>query len=152
MRRQLVRAEEGALLTWRAMSAERDLSGVGELQALLGQGAEFEGKLVFQGRIRIEGRFRGEIRSDDVLILGPSAEVHADVHVGTLIVRGGSLWGQVRAKRLVEIYAPSRVYGDIEAPQVFLDKGALFEGQCTMVEENSAGNALLESAEELAAT
>lgn len=132
--------------------SERDLSGVGELQALLGQGAEFEGKLVFSGRIRIEGRFSGEIRSDDVLILGPSAEVRASVQVGTLIVRGGTLWGNVRANRLVEVYAPGRVYGDIEAPQFFLDKGALFEGQCTMVEEKSTTEVALELQDEQVAT
>jgi cytoskeletal protein CcmA (bactofilin family) len=114
---------------------ERDWSSVGELQALLGAGAEFEGTLVFQGRIRIEGRFKGEIRSDDVLILGPSADVHANIQVGALIVRGGSLKGDVRAKQLVEIYAPAKVRGNIEAPQVYLEKGAVFEGQCTMVEE-----------------
>jgi cytoskeletal protein CcmA (bactofilin family) len=114
---------------------ERDWSSVGELQALLGAGAEFEGTLVFQGRIRIEGRFKGEIRSDDVLILGPSADVQANIQVGALIVRGGSLKGDVRAKQLVEIYAPAKVRGDIEAPQVYLEKGAVFEGQCTMVEE-----------------
>jgi cytoskeletal protein CcmA (bactofilin family) len=120
--------------------SERDLSGVGELQALLGQGAEFEGNLVFQGRIRIEGRFKGTIRSEDVLILGPSAEVRADVQVGTLIVRGGTLWGDVRASRLVEIYAPGQVHGKIEAPQLFLDKGAKFDGTCTMSEEISAAD------------
>jgi cytoskeletal protein CcmA (bactofilin family) len=114
---------------------DRDWSSVGELQALLGAGAEFEGTLVFQGRIRIEGRFKGEIRSDDVLILGPSADVHANIQVGALIVRGGSLKGDVRAKQLVEIYAPAKVRGNIEAPQVYLEKGAVFEGQCTMVEE-----------------
>jgi cytoskeletal protein CcmA (bactofilin family) len=115
--------------------SERDWSSVGELQALLGPGAQFEGTLVFQGRIRIEGRFKGRIRSEDVLILGSSADVEADVDVGALIVRGGSLRGDVRAKQLVEIYAPAKVRGDIAAPQVFLEKGAVFEGQCTMAEE-----------------
>ena len=44
--------------------SERDWSGVGELQALLGPGAQFEGTLVFQGRIRIEGKFKlGQERS-----------------------------------------------------------------------------------------
>jgi cytoskeletal protein CcmA (bactofilin family) len=114
---------------------DKDLTGIGELQALLGRGAEFSGKLTFQGRVRIDGRLRGEVRSEDVLILGPSAEVEADIDVGTLIVRGGSLRGQVRARRLVEIYAPSRVVGDITSAQIFLDKGATFEGSCTMLEE-----------------
>jgi len=112
--------------------SSQDPSGVGELQALLGPGAQFEGTLVFQGRIRIEGRFKGEIRSDDVLIVGDAAEIDADIDVGALIVRGGSLRGAVRARQLVEIYAPASVRGDIEAPQVFLEKGAHFEGQCRM--------------------
>ena len=115
-----------------------DLTGVGELQALLGEGAAFEGKLVFEGRVRIDGRFEGEISTDDVLIVGPAAEVRAEIDVGTLIVRGGSVWGEVRARRLVEIYAPSRVYANIRAPQLFLDKGATFEGRCTMPEEAPA--------------
>ena len=41
-----------------------------ELTALLGEGTEFEGKLHFEGRVRIDGAFRGEIRSDDVLVIG----------------------------------------------------------------------------------
>ena len=118
--------------------SQRDWSGVGELQALLGTGAEFEGKLVFQGRVRLDGRFKGEIRSDDVLILGGTAEVDAAVNVGALIVRGGTLRGDVRASQLVEIYAPAKVQGNIEAPQVYLEKGAVFEGQCTMTQEKPA--------------
>jgi cytoskeletal protein CcmA (bactofilin family) len=57
--------------------------------------------------------------------------------VGSLIMRGGSLRGAVRARQLVEIYAPARVRGNIEAPQVFLEKGAHFEGQCTMADDPS---------------
>ena len=114
---------------------EKDLTGIFELKALLGRGAEFEGKLTFEGTIRIDGRFSGRIFSDDVLVLGEGAEVRAEIEVGTLIARGGSIWGNIRASRLVEIYAPARVYADIHAPQVFLDKGAVFEGNCTMPEK-----------------
>jgi cytoskeletal protein CcmA (bactofilin family) len=121
--------------------AERDVTGMKELQALLGADTEFEGKLTFEGRVRIDGRVRGQIFGKDVLILGPSAEVHANVEVGTLIVRGGALWGDVRAERLVELYAPSRVYGDITTAQIYLDKGVTFEGRCTMLEESGAGSA-----------
>jgi cytoskeletal protein CcmA (bactofilin family) len=80
---------------------------------------------------------RGHIFGQDVLILGPSAEVHADVEVGTLIIRGGALWGDVRAERLVELYAPARVYGDITTAQIYLDKGVTFEGRCTMLEKST---------------
>lgn len=118
------------------MADEKDLTGIGELQALLGQGARFEGKLTFEGRVRIDGEVEGEIVTEGVLILGETALVRANLEVGTLIVRGGALWGDVRASRLVEIYAPARVHGNIKAPQLFLDKGVTFEGNCTMLESD----------------
>jgi cytoskeletal protein CcmA (bactofilin family) len=114
--------------------SRKDLTGLGEINALLGRGTEYEGKLTFQGRVRIDGSFRGQIFSEDVLILGDGAQVHADVDVGTLIVRGGELWGDVRAKQLVEIHAPGKVHGNIHTPQLFIDKGVLFEGKCTMTD------------------
>jgi len=112
--------------------SRKDLTGLGEINALLGAGTEYEGKLTFQGRVRIDGTFRGEIFSDDMLILGDGAEVHASVDVGTLIVRGGELWGDVTARQLVELHAPAKVHGDIHTPQLFVDKGVVFEGRCTM--------------------
>ncbi len=112
--------------------SQKDLTGLGEINALLGRGTEFEGKLTFSGRVRIDGTFRGQIFSDDVLVLGDDAEVHAEIEVGTLIVRGGTLYGNVRASQLVEIHAPGQVHGNIHAPQLYVDKGVVFDGQCTM--------------------
>ncbi len=116
----------------RARMAQKDLTGLGEISALLGRGTEFEGTLVFSGRVRIDGALKGAIRGEDMLILGDGASVDADVEVGTLIVRGGELRGSVKARELVELHAGGRVRGDIESPQLFIDKGAVFEGRCTM--------------------
>lgn len=115
----------------RAM-AQKDLTALGEIHALLGRGTEFEGVLAFEGRVRIDGRFKGRIHSDGILVLGDGAEVEADVEVGTLIVRGGTLRGNVAARQLIEIHAEGRVHGDITAPQIDIDKGCIFEGKCTM--------------------
>ncbi|MFW5876693.1 MAG: bactofilin family protein [Myxococcota bacterium] len=109
-----------------------DLSGIGEIHALLGRGTEYEGKLTFEGRVRIDGIFRGQIFSDGVLILGDGADVQGTLEVGTLIVRGGVLKGDVKATKLVEIHAPGRVQSDIDTPQLFIDKGVVFEGRCVM--------------------
>jgi cytoskeletal protein CcmA (bactofilin family) len=112
--------------------AQKDLTGLGEIHALLGRGTEFEGVLAFEGRVRIDGRFKGRVHSDGILILGDGAEVEAEVEVGTLIVRGGTLRGNVIARQLIEIHAEGRVHGDISAPQIEIDKGCVFEGKCTM--------------------
>lgn len=118
--------------------ADTDLTGLSEINALLGAGTEYEGKLVFQGRVRVDGRFVGEIHGSDVLILGATADVTADVHVGALIVLGGTLRGNVFARRLVELHAPGAVLGDIETPQLFIDKGATFTGSCSMGSSGAA--------------
>jgi cytoskeletal protein CcmA (bactofilin family) len=107
----------------------REPTGLRELTSLLGEGASFEGKLLFEGRVRIDGKLKGEIVSDDVLILGEHAEVDAKIDVGTLIVLGGTLRGDVRAQRTVELHAPAKVFGNITAPQLMIDRGVQFEGQ-----------------------
>jgi cytoskeletal protein CcmA (bactofilin family) len=103
-----------------------------EITALLGRGTHFEGKLHFEGRVRIDGGFRGEIRSEDVLIIGEGAEVEADIEVGTAIIKGGSVTGDVRAIHSIELYVPAHVTGSLHAPEIFMDKGVQFSGTCTM--------------------
>ena len=112
----------------------KDLTGFGEIHALLGRGTEFEGKLTFDGRVRIDGTCRGEIWSEGMLVLGEGSQIDARIEVGTLIVNGGELRGAVKATEIVELHAPARVHCDIDAPQLFIDKGVHFEGRCTMAD------------------
>jgi cytoskeletal protein CcmA (bactofilin family) len=109
-------------------------ASAGELNALLGRGTRFEGKLTFEGKVRVDGHLRGEVFADGALVVGEDAVVEATVEVATLIVRGGTVRGNIRATVAVEVYAPGRIFGDISAPEVFLDKGVVFEGRCRMSE------------------
>lgn len=103
-----------------------------EITALLGKGTRFEGKLQFEGRVRIDGHFKGEIRSDDTLVIGDGAEVHAEIDVATVIVRGGVVHGNVRAKTALEVHAPGKLVGNIHSPSIFIDRGVEFQGSCRM--------------------
>ena len=103
-----------------------------EITALLGRGTSFEGKLHFEGRVRIDGVFKGEIKSDDTLIIGDGAEVHAEIDVATVIVRGGTVHGNIRSKNAIEIHAPAKVTGNLHSPSLFIDRGVEFEGTCRM--------------------
>ena len=99
----------------------------GEITTLLGRGSEFEGKLTFEGTVRIDGKLSGEIFSEDVLVVGEGAMVNAEIDVGVIIVEG-NVTGNIRAKRAVELHAPARVKGNIETPSLYIDKGVMFEG------------------------
>jgi cytoskeletal protein CcmA (bactofilin family) len=103
-----------------------------ELTALLGRGTRFDGKLFFTGRLRIDGTFSGEIRSEDVLVIGDGADVTAEIDVDTVIVRGGTVTGNVRARTAIELYVPARIVGNLRSPSIFIDKGVKIDGSCTM--------------------
>ena len=104
---------------------------LGEITTLLGRGAAFEGKLTFEGTVRIDGRFRGEVFSDDVLVIGEGAVVEAEIDIGEVIIQG-TVIGNIKAKRSIEIHAPGRVKGDIHTPTLQIDKGVIFEGRSFM--------------------
>lgn len=103
-----------------------------EITALLGRGTRFEGKLHFEGRVRIDGSFRGEIETRDILIVGDGADIDAEIRAGVVIVKGGSLQGSVYATSGIELYVPARVSGTLRAPEIFMDKGVQFSGTCTI--------------------
>src|SRR6476619_6502108 len=104
---------------------------VGEINALLGRGATFEGKLTFEGTVRVDGKLKGEVFSDDVLIIGEGAFVEAEIDIGEIIIQG-TVVGNIRAKRAIEIHAPGRVKGDLTTPSLQIDKGVIFEGRSFM--------------------
>jgi len=103
----------------------------GELNALLGRGSEFEGKLTFEGTVRIDGKFTGTIITGDVLVVGEGAKVSAEITCGSIIVHG-EVQGNVRAKNAVELHHPAKMRGNVESPSLMVEKGVIFEGQSKM--------------------
>ena len=103
-----------------------------EITALLGRGTSFEGKLHFEGRVRIDGVFKGEIQSDDTLVIGEGAEIHAEIDVATVIVRGGIVHGNIRARNAIEVHSPGKIVGNLHLPSLFIDRGVEFQGSCRM--------------------
>lgn len=102
-----------------------------EIHTLLGKGSHFEGKLTFEGTVRIDGELTGEIFSDDILVVGEGGMVRAELEIGALVVEG-TIEGNIHAKRSVEIHPPGRVKGNIVTPSLFIDRGVVFEGNCQM--------------------
>jgi cytoskeletal protein CcmA (bactofilin family) len=125
-----------ALTTAPATMSSSGTGSSGEVTTLLGRGSEFEGKLSFEGTVRVDGKLSGEIFTDDVLIIGEGAEVNAEINVGAIVIEG-TVHGNIHAKRSVEIHTPARVRGNISTPSLSIDKGVIFDGQCQM-EQNGA--------------
>lgn len=102
-----------------------------QINAFLGADTEFEGKLSFRGVVRIDGRFKGEILTEGTLIVGESASLECNIHVSHIII-SGEIRGNITASDRIEIHAPGKVFGNIQAPTVVIDEGVVFEGNCRM--------------------
>jgi cytoskeletal protein CcmA (bactofilin family) len=102
-----------------------------EITALLGRGATFNGKLTFEGAVRIEGKFKGEVFSEGTLVVGKAAQVDAEIAVGEIIIEG-TVVGNITAKRSIEVRSSGSVTGDLNTPTLQIDKGAIFDGRSVM--------------------
>jgi cytoskeletal protein CcmA (bactofilin family) len=110
---------------------EMQIRNSGDLNALLGRGSEFEGKLTFEGTVRIDGKFSGEIVTNDVLVIGEGAKVQAEINAGSVVING-EVQGNIRAKTSIELRQPAKVQGNLETPSLSIDKGVIFEGSSKM--------------------
>ena len=106
-----------------------------DLNAFLGKGCEYDGKLTFEGSVRIDGKFAGEIFSNDILLVGEGAVVKAEIDVGTIIV-SGTVEGNISAKKMVELKAPALVKGTITTPALMVEQGVVLEGSVKMEERS----------------
>lgn len=122
-------------------------NGNDEINAFLGKGTDFNGKLTFEGTVRLDGKFSGEIFSPGILIIGESAVLHANVSVNTIIL-SGELTGNIEAKTRVEIHAPGKVYGNVTTPVLVVDEGVVFEGGCVMKTAGKSNVSVLDRKEE----
>jgi cytoskeletal protein CcmA (bactofilin family) len=103
----------------------------GEVEAFLGRNTSFEGKMGFEGMARLDGKFDGEIFSGDILIVGETATVNAEISVTTLII-DGNVSGNVSATGKIEIHSTGKLYGKITTPTLVIEEGGLFDGTCSM--------------------
>jgi cytoskeletal protein CcmA (bactofilin family) len=110
----------------------------GDLNGFLDRGATFRGELEFEDTMRIDGKFHGKIQSKNELIVGESAHIEGDVHVGRVAI-SGTVVGKIVAAQRVEIHRNGKVYSDIDTPALVIEEGAIFQGNCVMGDKKSAG-------------
>lgn len=110
-----------------------------EINALLGGGTEFEGKLSFEGAVRIDGKFTGEIRGEGMIIIGEKGNFRGEIDAGVVIVKGEAQ-GTIRAKNRIEAYTPAKILADLHSPVLVFGEGVIFEGSSHMAAEAREGD------------
>lgn len=104
----------------------------GELNAFLGVGTEYRGKLDFVGTVRIDGSFEGEISTDGTLVLGREASIKGIVRVGELN-SCGRIVGDVEVRGKAVLQKTSALEGSLVSEKLVVEQGAVLDGSISMV-------------------
>ena len=111
---------------------------LGNLTAFIDQGSEFEGKLSVQAtRFASTGASGARSRSDNTLIVGESGEIEAQIRSKTISI-SGTVDGDVIAAQKVVLHKTARVNGNVEAPVLQMEDGAILNGQVKMNVDSKA--------------
>jgi cytoskeletal protein CcmA (bactofilin family) len=102
-----------------------------QLNSVIGEGSIFKGKFYINGSLQIDGRFEGEIKTKDQVIIGELGKVKTDITAKKVIV-GGTLIGNIEAEEEVELLATGRVLGNIRTPKVNIEEGVVVKGEISI--------------------
>ncbi len=109
-----------------------------EINAFLGSGTDYQGKLNFQGAVRIDGNFNGEVESEGTLVVGKEARVEGVLKVGQLVL-SGKVNGEVYASEKAVLHKTANLQGNLVTPVLVVEEGAVLEGRVTMSSMASEG-------------
>jgi cytoskeletal protein CcmA (bactofilin family) len=93
----------------------------------VGRNVNVSGRLVFQEPVRIEGSFRGEVSSSQLVVIADHGKIEGRVRSPRLLVLG-ELRGDVIGSRLVVLGPHARVVGRIHADSLRVCAGAQLDG------------------------
>jgi cytoskeletal protein CcmA (bactofilin family) len=103
---------------------------------IIGEGSVFEGRYYINGSILIEGKFKGDIKTNDELVVGPSGRVKTDI-VARKVTIAGTLIGNIIASEEVILIHTGKILGDITTPKLTIEPGVITEGKVTITSDNS---------------
>jgi cytoskeletal protein CcmA (bactofilin family) len=107
-----------------------------QIKAYMGEDTVFKGSLTFEGTVRIDGKFEGQVKTADTLIVGEKGHLKAEISAGTVVCMG-LVEGIVIASKKIEIHSTSKVVGNIKSPAIYIELGGVLDGSCDMTGKES---------------
>jgi cytoskeletal protein CcmA (bactofilin family) len=97
---------------------------------LLPKNKNTKGKINHPGPVHVVGNFSGNLNAKSILI-GKAAAVLANITTEEILCKG-KVRGDIRATNKVRITKEAEVRGDIHSPNLNIEKGAIYEGRCSI--------------------
>ncbi len=101
------------------------------MNSVIGPGSIFEGKFYISGSLKIDGKFEGEIKTEDALVVGETGKIKTNITAKNVIV-AGTMIGNVQAENEVRLEKSGKLLGDITAPMLNIQPGVIAKGNITI--------------------
>ncbi len=116
---------------WEQNTKRKDTPGDSENIALVGRDVRLKGVIHFEGTLRIDGHFEGEIHTKGALEVGEHAVIKGTINAGTLI-SSGKIKGTITAAEKVQLLKSAILVGAVHSPFFSMEVGAHIQGQIDM--------------------
>ncbi|HNR88693.1 MAG TPA: polymer-forming cytoskeletal protein [Spirochaetota bacterium] len=108
------------------------MAGKGDIMnSTIGEGSVFEGKFYISGSLKIDGKFEGEIKTDEELVVGETGKVKTNIDAKSVVI-AGTVVGNIRADNEVRLLETGRLLGDIVTPVLTVQRGVIMQGNVTI--------------------
>jgi cytoskeletal protein CcmA (bactofilin family) len=109
-----------------------DIKESERVDTVFSESTAFNGVLMYETSLKIDGYFKGKISTKGHLIIGEKAKVYANIQANTIVV-AGEVKGDVEAAERLEMLPTAKLYGNIKTRKLKMADGVLFEGSCEML-------------------
>ena len=114
----------------------QEVPGSKKIDTIIGKDTVVKGRIDSEGAIRIDGRFEGEIYTTSDLVVGEAGNITATRIEAKNICIAGEVHGNVVASGKLELVPSGKLYGDVQMSILVVEDGAVFQGQCEMLNPN----------------
>jgi len=103
------------------------------LETIVSSSMRIEGELKASGNVQIDGKVSGKVHTTQDLMVGPNAQIDADLVANNAII-GGIVKGNVTVRGSLELLETAKLIGNISCGSLGIRSGAYFSGACRMQE------------------
>lgn len=107
-----------------------------QADTVIGVDVNVKGNLNNKGSIQINGTVEGEIKSDENITIGETADVSGPIAAKNILI-SGKVTGTITAGEKLEVDPTGTISGDIKTKTLIFREGAVFNGTCNMNEERT---------------
>lgn len=105
--------------------------------SLLSKEVKIEGDIQGNEDLQVDGQFKGSVKIEGDIFVGPTGIIEADVEADNVVVQG-QITGNVLARKQLQIQSSGKLLGDCMAQTIDIKEGALFEGRSKMIRSSAA--------------